>query len=699
MIADAKMTASDDYSSDNSQTELIAELTACQQQIRALQRTVAEQQRELQQIQKQFATARELFAAFNDHAPVSVFLKDLDGCFIMVNRCFCQWHGLAAPDEILGKTSFDLFPAEWANPATEMDRQVLSSKQPIRRELEILFADGSRHTLDVVKFPVFDGADQQVGIGSISIDISEQKHTQQALRTNEQRFKDFAEIASDWFWETDAELRFTWMSEHVEKVLGVSPEWHYGKTREQIGIPEDIDLTQWQAHLNTLAAHQPFRNFEYHRRGPSGDHWLRTSGEPVFDSDGQFQGYRGVGTDITERKKMEQALQKSNDELERRVQERTAQLHKLNEILSDELAERVKVEQTLLQNQAQLRQIIDLIPHMIYTKNRNGRFLLVNRATAEIYATESTQLEGSYQQHTHLSDEAVRYYLAIDRDVIDNGSVFDDVDQEFYDAHGRLRFIHFTKVRLVASEQDEPAILVVGVDMTERKQIEEKLMRQERLATLGQLTATVSHELRNPLGTMRNSVALLRRLARDERVAPNDLLDIIDKTVSRCDHIISELLDFTRTHPPQLEVTLVDQWINQLLDDYELPESIVLQREFSAPIELMFDRDRLRRAIINILDNACQALTTAPSTGQLTITSQLQQPQRLEIIVQDNGPGITAEDQEKIFEPLFSTKNFGVGLGLVIVQQIMQQHQGDIEISSEPGNGTRVILWLPLATC
>ena len=137
----------------------------------------------------------------------------------------------------------------------------------------------------------------------------------QDLRASEKRFKDYADATADWFWEMDANLRFTYMSENVERIVGVPPEWHYGKTREQL-LNDDYDRDVWADHLATLRAHKPFRNFEYHRVGKGIEaKWLRASGIPIFDEDGTFIGYRGSGSDITEQKHAEEKLRASEERL------------------------------------------------------------------------------------------------------------------------------------------------------------------------------------------------------------------------------------------------------------------------------------------------------------------------------------------------------------------------------------------------
>lgn len=116
---------------------------------------------------------------------------------------------------------------------------------------------------------------------------------------NRARLEDFAATSGNWFWETDADLRFTYFSPNVFDITGVPAEWHYGKTREDYGIPDSMPPHQWKEHLETLRQRRPFSDFVFHRQGPDGQKWMRTTGRPVFDSEGVFQGYRGTGTDIT----------------------------------------------------------------------------------------------------------------------------------------------------------------------------------------------------------------------------------------------------------------------------------------------------------------------------------------------------------------------------------------------------------------
>ena len=121
----------------------------------------------------------------------------------------------------------------------------------------------------------------------------------QALAAERRGLENFARVSGGWFWETDTEHRFTYMSESVREVTGVAPEWHYGKTRSDLGMPAAVSQAEWDEHLRMLQDHAPFEAFIFQRPGPDGLKWMQTSGIPVFNEDGGFLGYQGIATDIT----------------------------------------------------------------------------------------------------------------------------------------------------------------------------------------------------------------------------------------------------------------------------------------------------------------------------------------------------------------------------------------------------------------
>jgi signal transduction histidine kinase len=256
----------------------------------------------------------------------------------------------------------------------------------------------------------------------------------------------------------------------------------------------------------------------------------------------------------------------------------------------------------------------------------------------------------------------------------------------------------------VALDDEGNLVRMLGVnqDVTERKRFEQQILRSERLATLGQLNATVSHELRNPLGVIRTSNFIVREGLSGETPRVRRALERIERSVVRCDRIIDELLDFTRIKELQLEPILIDEWLGNVLGEQAPPKGFTLRCQLGLPeVEVRLDPDRLRRAVINVFDNACQAMTgeageEAAGTEEHVLSVKTRKSNgRIEVVFEDTGPGIPSDVHENVFEPLFSTKGFGVGLGLPVVKHIMEQHGGGIEIESGERRGTRVCLWLP----
>lgn len=238
----------------------------------------------------------------------------------------------------------------------------------------------------------------------------------------------------------------------------------------------------------------------------------------------------------------------------------------------------------------------------------------------------------------------------------------------------------------------------------ELKVAQEELMRKSRLATLGQITGTVSHELRNPLGALRASVTVISNLAGDEATTMRQAVDIANRSILRCDEIIGDLLEYSRVRPLNLREVGLNQWVADVLDEFRLPEEIELLRSFTCEQALSVDPDRLRRVVTNVVDNAVQAMTADDKRAPASIEKQARRltvsthttASRAELRFTDNGPGMDQETIQKIFEPLYSTKASGVGLGLTLVKQIMEQHGGGVEFESAPGKGTKTVLWLPL---
>ena len=225
---------------------------------------------------------------------------------------------------------------------------------------------------------------------------------------------------------------------------------------------------------------------------------------------------------------------------------------------------------------------------------------------------------------------------------------------------------------------------------------QEELVRREKLALLGQLTAVVAHELRNPLGTIQTSLYTLKQQAQGGEGRSASAIARAERNIRRCDRIIQELLDTTRNTPPELRPIELDAWLAAQLDEEPPPENVTLKTHLDSATVVEVDEERLRRCVLNILSNAYQAVAEQTDGAAEVTVATTAADGRAEITIADSGKGMPEDVRQRLFEPLFSTRSFGVGLGLTVARQIIEQHGGGIEIESEENRGTTVLLWLPI---
>ena len=253
-------------------------------------------------------------------------------------------------------------------------------------------------------------------------------------------------------------------------------------------------------------------------------------------------------------------------------------------------------------------------------------------------------------------------------------------------------------------------VMDLNIELTKNilklKEAQDEIVRKGRLAQLGQLTATVAHEIRNPLGAIKVSAQLIERKARGKELGLEKALDRINNGISRCDQIITELLGFAREKVIVTSSASLDAWLSLVLEEEtaNIPEPVELRSNLGlGALPVMFDPDQMRRVVINLLSNACEAMVgkggtkvANPTPNPEIVVATALVAGNIELSVKDNGPGIAEENLQRILEPLFTTKSFGVGLGLPAIEKVLQQHGGGLRIESRPGEGARFTAWFPL---
>ncbi len=247
----------------------------------------------------------------------------------------------------------------------------------------------------------------------------------------------------------------------------------------------------------------------------------------------------------------------------------------------------------------------------------------------------------------------------------------------------------------VINYHGRPALLTTIRDITERKRMEDQQLKLERLAAIGELSTMVAHDLRNPLTSIKNASFHLRNTcpnrAKPECKSALEMLGIIEQEILFANNIINDLLDFAAKRPLNLERQNINNLVEGSITRSNVSKNIKIETKFAEQAITVVDGKQLERVFLNLIKNAVQAM---PNGGKLTITTN-ETTEHTEIIFTDTGMGMPRENMEKIFQPLFTTKAKGIGIGLAICKKIVEQHAGTIHVRTKTGSGTAVTVKLP----
>ena len=223
---------------------------------------------------------------------------------------------------------------------------------------------------------------------------------------------------------------------------------------------------------------------------------------------------------------------------------------------------------------------------------------------------------------------------------------------------------------------------------------QEALVRKEKLAVLGQVVGSVGHELRNPLGVMNNAVYFLKTVLTEADSTVREYLDIIGAEIAGAERIVAELLDSVRTKPPQPQMSHTEHLVRQALRHCTVPEGVAVEVDIPAELTpIQVDPQHIQRVFRNLIANGIDAMA---GDGHLTISASADESaETIRVSVRDTGGGIAPEQMTRLFQPLYTTKARGIGLGLMICKNLVEANGGRIEVESELGKGAVFAVVLP----
>ncbi|MCP4688798.1 MAG: PAS domain S-box protein [Desulfobacterales bacterium] len=379
----------------------------------------------------------------------------------------------------------------------------------------------------------------------------------------------------------------------------------------------------------------------------------------------------------------------------------------IRDISEQKRAEAELYTNTLKKSEAKLKQIIDLVPHMVFAKNAEGRFLLVNKAMADSLGATPEELTGKLHQEFHPDPGEAERMLASDLSVIRDGRRVDNLEESFKDVDGRTRWLQTAKLPYVSADTSEPAVLGLSVDITVLKESEEKLKKAKEEADAAsraksEFLANMSHELRTPLNAVTGFCELLSSLVSDSK--QKTYLEGIKTGGKSLLTLINDILDLSKIEAGKMDIKSEPVNVKEIFKEMEqIFRMRVNQKNLDFEIDidpdlpstLLLDETRVRQIMLNLVGNAVKF--TEKGGIRLSVRKKKTRSSShidLLLSVEDTGIGIPPEDQEKIFESFKqqdgqSTRKFGgTGLGLTISKRLVEMMNGRISLKSVVGDGS-----------
>ena len=530
------------------------------------------------------------------------------------------------------------------------------------------------------------------GIVGIHADVTELKRAQADVEAARARMADWAAASSDWLWETDAENRFTFISEGIEKATGASPGALLGRRIDSQVIA--AAATRAPEYLNTVAARLPFRDVVIAGTRPDGQpYFVSVSGKPIFDAAGGFTGYRGTGRDVTAQIAAER-----------------------------ELARQSEIFATLIAN----------LPVGVTLVDRDLRFVAFNRPFLDIYEFEPTMIrvgdpfEKFIRYHAQRGEYGPGDVTELARPRVERA--LDPQPHQFERRRPNGQVVDIRRVPVPGG-----GFVTTYIDVTEARQREfdledtrQRLERQARELTEARVEAerarvaadaanrakslflaNMSHELRTPL----NAILGFSEITREAMMGP---LDARYRDYAREIHasgqyllrLINDVLDTSKIevdrmalHEEAVDIADLVTECLRLLRERAEERGLSFGAELSAGLPTVrADRLRIKQIVLNLLSNA---IKFTPEGGRVGVSATLPPDGGLALAISDSGIGMRAEDIPLALEPFRQIENpltrhyEGTGLGLPLAKALAELHGGSLTIASTPGEGTVVTVWLP----
>ena len=427
---------------------------------------------------------------------------------------------------------------------------------------------------------------------------------------------------------------------------------------------------------------------------------------PIFNEDGKMIGTVGCGRDVTKEKEVESALQKVHEELEQKVEKRTQNLKNINKRLADVIAERRKAEAKLRKSEEKYRGIFDESVTAIYVIDDQKRIVDANRAGLDLLGYSKKELLCMRIPDVLVDPPAMRPAL----EKLLSGVRLINTEHQLIRKDGRIITVLNNSIPLTNVDGTVTGIQSTLLDITERKHLQRQLIRSERLAAAGQLSAVIAHEINSPLQGIVSLLYSIEAACRHDEKLLEDVA-MIRKGFGSIRDTVRKLLDLNRPGREKKQSMNINKVIEDtvaLLSVHLKKNKVSVQMNLSSRIpDMNGSPQNLGQVFINLVNNAVEAMTgisridvrwkeRTAGGGVITIASNLRKG-KIIVRVSDTGPGIAYQDLEHIFDPFYTRKKtMGMGIGLSVCNDIIRDHGGTITAKNSPNGGAVFTIVLPV---
>ncbi|MEW6608934.1 MAG: PAS domain S-box protein [bacterium] len=579
----------------------------------------------------------------------------------------------------------------WTVASSEPDFSQVVTEKEIEKEAFAVFSLNNLGFLKLVKETPFE----EEGLYQLCDVISEFAASlkgclsHQKLKQSGERLKLYqymVESAHDAIFFKDLESRYIIANNKALEAFGLSREEVIGKNDFELMQDKEEAKKNVEDDQTVFKTGKPQEITKHMTDAAGKKYWFQAIKVPQFDDNGNIIGLVGIARDITRQKWMEEELRKHTDHLEELVQEQTVEL-------KNEIMEHKRTEKLLAESEEKFRLAFDNAKDAIFWADpQTGLITNCNKSAAVLLEKEKSEIIGSHQITVHPPEKA-QYYAEMFRKHIEHKGWADD-EAEVITKSGKIIPVNITaSVTLI---RGNPIIQGIFHDITEQKRLQKKLIETEKLAATARIAAEAAHEVKNPLQVIKSGLYYLK-ITHKEDIDAQQTIQQMDNAIGRATGFINDLLNLSKPFELKTAKCQVNKLIKEAIKELpaELLSNIDVTQKLASDLpEINVDSDRIRQVLVNLVKNAAEAMGEVKSKKLRVKTER--EGDFIKIGISDTGKGIVREEISKIFEPFYTGRGKGIGLGLAICQRLIEAHQGRIEVESEVGKGTTFVVFLPI---